>query len=258
LRLTTRARWLLAPETDREGGADPYLEDTASLWLLQWWLVGEPMSMVPAWWVALHRPITFTRRALAERIITDVQEAGLKPPTAHQVHADVACFIRMYSGELTSADPVRASFEDQINRPFAALHLVHAKDEGRFWINWRAARTAPAPIVANACLDYAHRQDPRAGGVALSRLTNEPSSPGRVLQLSRDDLVAKLTKVSAGDQLEIDDSFDDARLIYHEPPGRLAWRLLDDFYHGACARLGIAYDDLLCGPTERPVTPPLF
>ena len=31
---TWRARWLLD-----ENGADPYLEDTGSLWLLHWWLL---------------------------------------------------------------------------------------------------------------------------------------------------------------------------------------------------------------------------
>ena len=45
---TWEARWLLD-----EDGADPYLEDTGSLWLLHWWLLSPP-AFAPTWWVAFN------------------------------------------------------------------------------------------------------------------------------------------------------------------------------------------------------------
>ena len=65
---TWEARWLLD-----EDGADPYLEDTASLWLLHWWLLARP-CYVPTWWVAFHAQPTsrFTLPDLCETVLRAV------------------------------------------------------------------------------------------------------------------------------------------------------------------------------------------
>jgi Protein of unknown function (DUF4007) len=66
---TWEAYWLLD-----EDGADPYLEDPASLWVLHWWLLS-PETLAPTWWVAFHSLPTgrFTEVELSDVVMRQVR-----------------------------------------------------------------------------------------------------------------------------------------------------------------------------------------
>jgi hypothetical protein len=230
LLLTPRAHWLLDPDR----GADPYLEDDASLWLLHHWLL-EPPCRAPSWWLAFHQGPAgaFSRSQLERRIITAADQAGWKAPTPDQVRRDVSCLIRMYSSSSGAGE--HESVEDRLNRPFATLNLITvAADQAR--IPFGAGRRAPAALVLMACLEYAHRRDPAPGGIALSRLAADVGAPGRSLRLLRSDLADKLHHAADGDDVAVNDAEQEtARLAYRQPPAALAAQALARLYPHAPA-----------------------
>ena len=63
---------------DPEGGADPYLELTGSLWLLHWWMLAPtPHSMVPlAWYLQHFRPQEFNASDLEQSFFEECLKGG--------------------------------------------------------------------------------------------------------------------------------------------------------------------------------------
>lgn len=175
---TWEANWLLS-----ENGADPYLEDPASLWLLHWWLLSPPCA-APTWWVTLNTwgSSPFRAADLAWHVNREVTRAGWSQAAPSSVGRDIDCLTRMYTFPRPASGPAE-HFEDMLNCPFKELGLLaeapHGMDGGHR--QWRLSPPdpdlVPAAIVAYACLDYAGRHVPAAGSVSLSRLAREPGQP---------------------------------------------------------------------------------
>jgi len=72
-RPTWEAYWLL----DERHGADPWLEEPGSLWLLHWWLLKNTCN-APAWWAAFHLTpgTSFAEHELLRTLRSQVQLAG--------------------------------------------------------------------------------------------------------------------------------------------------------------------------------------
>jgi len=229
---TWEARWLLD-----EAGADPYLEDPGSLWLLHWWLM-QPTCTAPTWWVAFNvLPSTrFTERELGDLVERHVRLAGWEPAVRASVDRDTDCFTKMYAPRIGAANSP-GSFEDVLSSPFRELGLIEAvpgdsRGSDRVWRFTTTERTSlPPKVLAYACLDYAARSTEAAGSVSTARLANEPGAPGRVFGLREPQLVAALDAVcSEFDTLVISEAVGNRILTFNGAPGDLAWDVLDSHY----------------------------
>ncbi|MGR3938441.1 DUF4007 family protein [Streptomyces sp. BRA346] len=234
---TDRARWLLEDE-----GADPYLEDDASLWLLHWWLLSPP-CLVPAWYYTFcMSPWTRLER---EQLIHGVQaaaaSAGWRPTSDAVIRRDVNCMLRMYTRSCPGGQP-QAAAEDIFDRPFSGLGLMNHAPDGTVLLSRQAGNSAPAAVLAYVCLAYAARLQPdRPGQVALSRLLHDDAGPGRVMRVGPEALRRAL-RVTARTHHEldvVDDGVGQEMLTFSAPPLALAWEVLDGRYGDIRQRLGV-------------------
>jgi hypothetical protein len=233
---TWRAVWLLD-----ENGADPYLEDPASLWLLHWWLLSVQEGTrceAPTWWVAFHGLSTsrFTEEQLADHVLRHVGRCGWEPPVQASVARDVDCVTKMYAPR-KAATGSPGSFEDLLDCPFRELGLLESvadsSQKTRIWRFTDVARTSlPPRVIAYTCLDYAATAAEGAGSVSLARLANEPGSPGRGFHLREADLSVALAEVcDAHPGLQMTEAAGHRSLVFREDPATIGWDVLDGHYH---------------------------
>ena len=241
---TWEARWLLD-----ESGADPYLEDPGSLWLLHWWLLA-PDSLAPTWWVAFHCLPTsrFTEDELKDLVISQIRSSDWEMPAQASVAKDVDCLTKMYAPRKAIAGSP-GSFEDLLDCPFRELGLLESVEPTpggpRTWRFTSTARTTlPARVAAFACLDYVARQDSSSRTVSLARLANEPGGPGRAFRMREPALASALEEVAAlHEGLEITNAVGQRSLVFHGEPRELAWQILDAHYGEVRSRPGFPTRD---------------
>lgn len=237
---TWEACWLLSDD-----GADPYLEDAASLWLLHWWLVSQAGATAtcyaPTWWVAFHALSSsrFTDSGLAELVTRQVRLADWDLPAPASIVKDVDCLTKMYAPRKAPKDGSPGSFEDLLDCPFRELGLLEAAaGRGHDWRFTNTARASlPAPVIAYACLDYASRNN-AGGSITLARLANEPGAPGRAFRLREPDIAAALAEASrlhAG--ISVSDAVGQRSLVSDNDSHALAWDILDSRYGNVRSRV---------------------
>ncbi|UYB40874.1 DUF4007 family protein [Streptomyces sp. Je 1-4] len=233
---TWRARWLLDEE-----GADPYLEDTGSLWLLHWWLLSsEPQAKcwVPSWYVMFnlaHRSrVTSTEMAsVITRHVRENFEEG-DWPAPESIGRDAECLIKMYALDQEFNPLSPGSFEDLLLSPFRELRLLEGQGKGRnrTWRFTSGSRSnLPAPVLAYACLDYASRSSSQAGSISIARLAEDPGSPGRAFRMREPELTKALEPlINEHPDLQIISALGQRSLRFDVAPQALAWNVLDEHY----------------------------
>jgi hypothetical protein len=237
---TWEACWLLS-----EDGADPYLEDPASLWLLHWWLLTPTRHApcyAPTWWMAFNElpSARFTEEELANLVTRHVRLAGWEQPASASIAKDVDCMTKMYAPRKTPKEGSPGSFEDLLDCPFRELGLLEATPgKGHLWRFTGMARTSlPTRLIAFACLDYAGRHTSAGGSVTLARLANEPGSPGRAFRLREPDIAAALEEVSGlHPAISVSETVGHRSLVCSGSPYNLAWEILDAHFGNARFRV---------------------
>jgi Protein of unknown function (DUF4007) len=237
---TWEACWLLS-----EDGADPYLEDPASLWLLHWWLLTPTWyarCYAPTWWVTFNAlpSSRFVEAELADLVTRHVRLAGLEQPAPASIAKDVDCLTKMYAPRKAPREGSPGSFEDLLDCPFRELGLLQAMPgKGHMWRFTDTARASlPPRIIAYACLDYASRHTLAGGSVTLARLANEPGSPGRAFHLREPDIAAALEEISRlYPAISVTDTVGHRSLVSIESPQATAWAILDAHFDNAGDRV---------------------
>lgn len=233
---TWRARWLLDEE-----GADPYLEDTGSLWLLHWWLLSATPAakcLAPSWYVMFHlaplsRVTTAEMAAVITRHVNESYDADALP-APESISRDVDCLVKMYALDQEYNPLSPGSFEDLLMSPFRELGLLEGHGGGRERI-WRftsgSRANLPSAVLVYACLDYASHFSAGTGSISLARLANEPGAPGRAFRMREPELtkaIEPLVRERPG--LQITESLGQRSLSFTKAPQRLAWDVLDEHY----------------------------
>jgi hypothetical protein len=237
---TWEACWLLSDD-----GADPFLEDPASLWLLHWWLLTptkHARCYAPTWWAAFNALPTsrFAEAELAELVARQVRLAGWEQPAPASVAKDVDCLTKMYAPRKSPREGSPGSFEDLLDCPFRELGLLEATPgKGHLWRFTGTARTSlPPRIIAYACLDYCSRHTAAGGSVTLARLASEPGSPGRAFRLREPDIAGALEEVSGyHPAISVTDTVGHRSLVNSGDPHVLAWEILDAHFSQARNRV---------------------
>jgi Protein of unknown function (DUF4007) len=239
---TWEARWLLD-----EAGADPYLEEPGSLWLLHWWLLSskaEAKSWAPSWYVAFHlAPFSrFTIPELTKVIVRHVNFSYPEGPVESSIVKDVECITKMYARGKAETSGAPGVYEDLLACPFRELGLLESVGErgNREWRFTTSTRTSlPARVLAYACLDYAARDTRGAGSVSLARLANEPGGPGRAFRIRESEITGALEKVAASHPgVNLVEAVGQRSLTFASDPLELAWDILDEQYDHVRQRQG--------------------
>ncbi|MEV5047762.1 DUF4007 family protein [Streptomyces griseoincarnatus] len=245
---TWEARWLL----DEDGGADPYLEENGSLWLLHWWLVSSrpgAKSHAPTWYTAFHlAPFSrFTVADMTQVVTRHVNFSYDKSPEEASIVRDVECLTKMYARSAPEKAGSPGSYEDLLACPFRDLDLLtfvgtRGKPEWQFTSGHRTS--LPARVLAYACLDYAAKFSRQANSISVARLANEPGSPGRAFRVRENEIVMALQKVAADHpQLDLTEAVGQRSLAFTADPFDLAWEVLDEQYDFVTRRPGFPTRD---------------
>ncbi|HEV8699215.1 MAG TPA: DUF4007 family protein [Candidatus Limnocylindrales bacterium] len=175
--------FLLGPD-----GADPYLEELSSLWLLHWQLV-RMGSMAAVWYLTFNRfpHREFTDDLLADWLCRDLTVDGVTDVARGSIEKDVSCLLRMYG-------PVPGDFPETLVSPFANLRLID-RIEGkpaRHRITYGPKSGLPVELVAIVALDQLSTGGPETRSIGLASLATAESSPGKVFALPENELATAL------------------------------------------------------------------
>lgn len=175
------------------GGADPYMEDPATSWLVHWHLAGRP-EKTTWFWAFSHFPALFFERDMLVRGLARLAKDLTWPRSSTAtIKRDVACFVRTYVAQPTSR---QASYEDSLESPLIELGLV--KPAG--WRDGFRFVRGPKPslgagVFCYAVTDFWSRSFNSVNTLSFEVLTHEPGSPGRVFMLDENSLVDLLGEV---------------------------------------------------------------
>ena len=198
MRLTELGRFLFV---DCEiPGADPFLEDDASLWLLHYkTVVDAPLSTWSMMFNLYNKP-EFRKEDAEPFIARRLADLGASV-SAKTLERDMDCFIRTYAGARGKGG------EESFDSPFLALRLLQpTSDPGLYRFNIGKKSNLPNELVGFAILRYMES----IGGdlsVSLSRLLFDPKSPGQVFKLDQGALVDSILEL--GDRHESKLSYSD-------------------------------------------------
>src|SRR5579863_1049083 len=117
LRVTELGRHLLG-----KNGWDPYMEDPATLWILQWHLGSQPDAATTWFWVFNLVPQPdFSKESLLKWLEALVAQKGWTRAASESIRRDIDCFVRTYvPSALGSSTPI----EDSLDCPLVDLGLL--------------------------------------------------------------------------------------------------------------------------------------
>jgi hypothetical protein len=212
---TPFAHWLL----DRTHGADPYLEDVGSLWLLHWRLTST--AHLAAWEVAFFE--TPEREILRRFLVQKVErravelEKRLSSSTLRQ-HVDI--FLGCYAPPLTTATQ---SVEEVLACPLQELGLIRLNPAGgrdeliEFARGpWRHLST---DTFFKILLDYWQLRAAHDRTVTLRALLTDFGSPGLTLRIDELTLWRLLVEAEQqhGQLIELTDGMERRAIVLKTP-----------------------------------------
>jgi len=213
---------------DDEVGLDPYLEDTATLWILHWHAISAT-TILPIWRLTFNDfgALEFTDADLLSYCVEEVAATTWSQPMKSSVQKDVDCLLRMYSRRETQG---RQTLDDLLDSPFRELGLIRPS-AGRGKNAYRIIRgpkpTLPATSITYACLDFLSREVDGGNTVSLTRLAADPGSPGRIMKLTEQDIADAIEQSAAVvGHLRLARPAGSRQLAISAPPGDVAFELL--------------------------------
>ena len=208
---TAFGTWLF----DKAKGADPFLEDVGSLWLLHWRLVST--AHLAAWEVAFFE--TPEREVLRRFLLQKVERRALeldKHLSVSTVRQHVDIFLSCYAAPLSAS---ALSVEEALACPLQELGLVriHPAGERDEIIEFERGpwRHLSAETFMRVLLDYWQLRAAQDRTVTLRALLTDFGSPGLSLRLDEASLWRLLLDVEQryGDLLELSDGIERRAVI---------------------------------------------
>jgi len=184
---------LLFGRTKKHKGADPYLEDPGTLWLLHWQLASKP-DPASTWHLAFTRwnRNSFTRDELAKWILQTALNSTATRSNANSIKRDVDVFLRTY---VPAGVDGRRPLEESFDCPLGELGLIREIDPGYYQFRVGAKPALPIDILAFALLEFWNSAAAAQETINVERLMYDPGSPGAAFKLSDQALVAMLEQL---------------------------------------------------------------
>ena len=185
-----RKRALHATTLGRElmmnGGWDPFLEDTGTLWLLHWQLAANPVRSL-IWHLTFSRfyETEFTKKQLSFFLEKQLERMEIST-TSSMVEREVDCFLRTYA---PMARGNRVS-EESLDCPLTELDLIRFLPQDnvyRFTVGPKP--TLPVEIFAYGLLQFVAAIAPHRRTVAVDECIYQEGSPGQIFRLDENSVV---------------------------------------------------------------------
>jgi hypothetical protein len=189
-----------------DGGADPFMEDPATVWLVHWSLASN--RRLGTWYWAFNevREIEFERRHLVAQLLEASREMAGREIAKETIERDVDCFIRTY----VPSDPdKRLSREELLDCPLTELGLIRrAGAPGSYTFLRGRHDSLPDKVFAFCLLSFWSRRGEEAHSLSFEDVAYSLGSPGQVFKLSENALVDRLHELerTTGGRYRYDDT----------------------------------------------------
>lgn len=171
---------------------DPYMEKSATSWLMQWQIAGDP-RMTTTWYWAFNHVMsqTFDHDTLARAILDYARERQWTRVAEKTVSRDVECFVRSYV-----ARQERGAAEDALEPVLAELGLIRPVAGRLYEFRHGPKPTLPDGVFAFALDAFWHAHAPTTNTLSVEAIAYEPGSPGRVFKLDEASVVDRLADIA--------------------------------------------------------------
>lgn len=212
-----------------DNGWDPFLEDDASLWLIHWLLISNPIAVTP-WQLVFsrfHRP-DFTRRELIA-FISSIAERQAHSVSSIVITRDVDCFIRCYATNPKEMPTPGEGYDC----PLLQLDLMRPSPGGdlyRFAIGPKPS--LPPAIFAFALTEYFSRVAGTTNTLSIQKCLYGEGSPGQVFKLDENSLIGYVEELEERtERALILDETAGLKQIYRRRSVD-SFAVLDEYYQG--------------------------
>jgi hypothetical protein len=188
LKVSEFGNFLLGPEA-----LDPYLESTASIWLLHWILAGTDPSKATTWYWAFNflPKQQFERTGLSESLLSNAKERGWKQKSLATFKRDVECFIRCYVPKSGKG----VTTEERVETPLSELSLITLIGTSSYRFNRGPQQSLPDEVFAWSLFEYWRGRE-ASNVLTVEQITYDPGSPGRVYKLDDASVAERLARLS--------------------------------------------------------------
>ena len=173
-----------------DGGLDPFMEDSATAWLIHWRLCGNDTKTT--WFWAFHHfpSLSFERDTLVQGLQKLAEDRHWSRASLATIRRDVSCFTRTY---VACGGTGFYSFEDGLESPLTELGLIRStgrRDGFRFVRGLKPS--LGAGVFGLAVTEYWNKAFGTSNTLSFEALAHEPGCPGRAFQLEDNDVVEML------------------------------------------------------------------
>jgi hypothetical protein len=180
----------------KEDGADPYLEDTASLWLLHYQLITENLSSI---YTLVFNEFRKKRNEFSKTQLTQFLKRKCEENNTtfneKTIQRDIAVFLRTYVRPLRQYKNI----EDLYSGIFIDLDLItqlrkfDEDDNTWYRIENKTRKDLPEEIILYSILSNTEYED----SITIEQLATGHNSVGNIFALSQNDLIDKLNSLAS-------------------------------------------------------------
>lgn len=177
-----------AKEIFADDGLDPYLENPMTLWIIHYTLATNPQLITYYWYFNINNAINLDRKTLQNEIEAYCVREGFPTPSGTTLKRDIECIIRLYMYRASNNN-------DAVESPLTELSLiVPIHKQGFFAGNRGAKQILPAIIFWAAVFQFWKQSFETQSSLALSPLSYNALSPGRIFLLDENSIVDLIYK----------------------------------------------------------------
>ncbi|MCA9331276.1 DUF4007 family protein [Candidatus Saccharibacteria bacterium] len=172
---------------------DPFLEDTASLWLLHWQLVSNTTRSF-VWHLVFNHfyEAEFSKQSLAAFIQTQLERYSVST-TSRMIEREVDCFLRTYTVSVNTS----RSAEERLDCPLSELDLIRAVPQDNVYrLNTGPKATLPVEVFGYGLLTYLRSVAQHRRTVVVDECTYRPGSPGQIFRLDENSVIEYVESLS--------------------------------------------------------------
>ena len=189
-----RREFVLTDLGDRifaDDGFDPYLEDVATLWLIQWKLATNTNRATTWFWAfSVFGQNEFRKDTFISELINWSEKSTRNRISENSIKRDVDCFLRTYIPSRLTKTTI---MEDTFDCPLVELNLISDSPDGNTYRFHRGPKPSlPTEIFAAALSEFWDTRFSENSTLTFANIAYSEKSPGRTFQLDEDTLVEYL------------------------------------------------------------------
>lgn len=174
-----------------DDGFDPYLEDSATLWLIHAQLAANASRATTWYWAfGFFNQNEFRKERFTSELMDWAEKNGRDRISENSINRDVDCFLRTYVPSRMTKGTI---MEDSFNCPLVELGLISDSSDGFTYQFHRGEKPLlPTPVFASTLSRFWDSRFSERSSLALGEIAYSPESPGQIFKLDEDSIVGYL------------------------------------------------------------------